>query len=246
MKITLIIPTYNEAENLAKLVPILLALPLPQLRILIVDDLSPDGTGQVADGLAAQHPGRVEALHRDGPRGLGRAYVFGFEHALRGEAEAIGQMDCDFSHPPDKLPELAAKLESGSDIALGSRYIPGGGVDAKWPLWRKLLSLWGNLYARTILGLPIRDVTGGFRLWRRELLQKIPYKEVVSNGYVFLYEILFLAHRAGARFGEVPIYFADRQWGHSKMRFGVQLEAAWRVWQVRWRYRNWRPGEPLR
>jgi dolichol-phosphate mannosyltransferase len=243
MKLTLIIPTYNEAENLAKLVPILLALPLPELKILVVDDLSPDGTGAVADGLAAHHPGRVEALHRDGPRGLGRAYVFGFEHALRGDAEAIGQMDCDFSHPPEKLPELIAKLEAGADIALGSRYIAGGGVDAKWPLWRKLLSLWGNLYARTILGLPIRDVTGGFRLWRRELLRKIPYKEVVSNGYVFLYEILFLAHRAGARFGEVPIYFADRHWGHSKMRLSVQLEAAWRVWQVRWHYRNWRPTE---
>lgn len=242
MKITLIIPTYNEAENLSKIVPVLLALPLPELRLLIVDDMSPDGTGAIADRLAAQHPDRMEVLHRVGPRGLGRAYVFAFEHALKSDAQAIGQMDCDFSHPPEKLRELVAKLEAGADIALGSRYIPGGGVDAKWPLWRKLLSLWGNLYARTILGLPIRDVTGGFRLWRRELLQAIPFKDVVSNGYVFLYEILFLAHRAGAIFGEVPIYFADRQWGHSKMRLRVQIEAAWRVWQVRWRYRNWRPA----
>jgi dolichol-phosphate mannosyltransferase len=151
-------------------------------------------------------------------------------------------MDCDFSHPPEKLPELAAKLES-CDLALGSRYIPDGGVDKKWPLWRKALSVWGNFYARTILGLPIRDVTGGFRLWRRELLEKIPYSSVISNGYVFLYEILFLAHRAGARFGEVPIYFADRKWGESKMKLNVQLEAAWKVWQVRWHYRNWKPGE---
>lgn len=242
MKITLIVPTYNEAENLPKLAAAVLAQPLPELKLLIVDDLSPDGTGEVADELARQHPGRVEALHRDGPRGLGRAYVFGFAHALRGGAEAVGQMDCDFSHPPEKLPELAAKLES-CDLALGSRYIPGGGVDKKWPLWRKALSVWGNFYARTILGLPIRDVTGGFRLWRRELLEKIPYSNVISNGYVFLYEILFLAHRAGARFGEVPIYFADRKWGESKMKLNVQLEAAWKVWQVRWHYRNWKPGE---
>lgn len=242
MKITLIIPTYNEAENLPKLVAAVLAQPLPELKMLIVDDLSPDGTGEVADELVRQHPGRVEVLHRDGPRGLGRAYVFGFAHALRGGAMAVGQMDCDFSHPPEKLPELAAKLE-GCDLALGSRYIPGGGVDKKWPLWRKALSVWGNFYARTILGLPIRDVTGGFRLWRRELLEKIPYSSVISNGYVFLYEILFLAHRAGARFGEVPIYFADRRWGESKMKLNVQLEAAWKVWQVRWHYRNWKPGE---
>lgn len=242
MKITLIIPTYNEAENLPKLVPVLLALPLADLKILIVDDMSPDGTGDVAEKLAAENPKRIEVLHRNGPRGLGRAYVFGFDHALKGDADAIGQMDCDFSHPPAKLPDLVAKLEGGADLALGSRYIPGGSVDDEWPLWRKFLSMWGNLYARTILGLPIRDVTGGFRLWRRQLLQTTPYQEVVSNGYVFLYEILYLAHRAGARFGEVPIHFADRQWGHSKMRLQVQLEAAWRVWQVRWHYRNWKPS----
>lgn len=241
MKITLVIPTYNEAENLPKLAAALLALDLPELKILIVDDMSPDGTGRIADELAAEHPGRIEALHRQGERGLGRAYVFGFAHALQGDAEAIGQMDCDFSHPPEKLPELVAKLAT-CDLALGSRYIPGGGVDRKWPLWRKALSVWGNFYARTILGLPIRDVTGAFRLWRRELLERIPFKEVVSNGYVFLYEILYLAHRAGARFGEVPIYFADRKWGESKMKLNVQLEAAWRVWQVRWHYRHWRPA----
>lgn len=241
MKITLVIPTYNEAENLPRLADALLALPLPELKVLIVDDLSPDGTGAIADALAAQHPGRIEVLHRQGERGLGRAYVFGFAHALQGDAEAIGQMDCDFSHPPEKLPELVAMLAT-SDLALGSRYIPGGGVDRKWPWWRRALSVWGNFYARTILGLPIRDVTGAFRVWRRELLESIPYKEVVSNGYVFLYEILYLAHRAGARFGEVPFYFADRKWGESKMKLSVQLEAAWRVWQVRWRYRNWRPA----
>lgn len=237
MKITLILPTYNEAENLPRLVPTLLAQDIPDLKLLIVDDLSPDGTGQIADDLAAQYPGQIEVMHREGPPGLGRAYVAAFKQVLSSDAEAIGQMDADFSHPPEKLKELVAKLEF-CDLALGSRYIPGGGVDSKWPFWRKVLSRWGNFYARSILGLPIRDVTGGFRLWRREALERIPYEQVISNGYIFLVEILFLAHRLGARFGEVPIYFADRKWGKSKMNFRVQLEAAWRVWQVRWRYRK--------
>ena len=235
MKITIILPTFNEAENLPRLVPALFELGLPELRLLIVDDLSPDGTGEVAESLVRQYPERVEVLHRKGPRGLGRAYVFGFNHALKSDAEAIGQMDCDFSHPPEKLPALVAKLET-CDLALGSRYIPGGGVDERWPAWRKALSRWANFYARSILGLPVRDVTGGFRLWRRELLERIPYQQVVSNGYVFLVELLYLAHLSGCRFGEVPIYFADRKWGESKMNFRVQLEAAWRVWQVKWRY----------
>lgn len=237
MKITLVLPTYNEAENLPKLVPILMALSVPDLKILVVDDLSPDGTGTIAEDLAKQFPGRIEVLHRSGQPGLGRAYVFGFEHALKSDAQAIGQMDCDFSHPPDRLPEFVAKL-ANCDLAVGSRYVSGGGVDENWPIWRKALSRWGNFYARSILGLPIRDVTGGYRLWRREMLEKIPYQQVVSNGYVFLVEILYLAHLNGCRFGEVPIYFADRQWGKSKMNFKNQFEAALRVWQVKWRYRN--------
>ncbi|MEX2144612.1 MAG: polyprenol monophosphomannose synthase [Anaerolineales bacterium] len=237
MKITLVLPTLNEAENLPRIVPILMDLPLPDLKLLIVDDLSLDGTGEVAEGLAAKFPGRIEVIHRDGRPGLGRAYVFGFNHALRSDAEAIGQMDCDFSHPPKKLSALVLKL-ADCELALGSRYIPGGGVDNRWPVWRTALSRWGNFYARSILGLPIRDVTGGFRLWRRELLERIPYQQVVSNGYIFLVEVLYLAKLHGARFGEVPIYFADRRWGKSKMNVRVQLEAAWRVWQVRWRYRR--------
>ncbi len=245
MKITLIIPTYNEVENLPKLVQAIFAQKIPELKLLIVDDHSPDGTGEIADGLAKEFPGRVEVLHRSGARGLGRAYVFGFEHALRGDAEAIGQMDCDFSHPPEKLPELVAKL-ADCDLALGSRYIPGGSVDERWPLWRKGLSRWANFYARTILGLPVKDVTGGFRLWRRAMLARIPYQQVVSNGYVFLVELLYLAQRAGCRFGEVPIHFADRQWGQSKMKFSVQLEAALRVWQVWWHYRNLKITNQLR
>jgi dolichol-phosphate mannosyltransferase len=237
VKITVILPTYNEAENLPKLVPALFAQGLPDLKLLIVDDLSPDGTGEIAEELAAQYPGRIEVMHREGPRGLGRAYVAGFKHVLESDAEVIGQMDTDFSHPPERLPELVEQLDS-CDLALGSRYIPGGGVDERWPIWRKALSRWGNFYARTILGLPIRDVTGAYRLWRRDLLASIPFENVVSNGYIFLVEILHLANKQGARFGEVPIYFADRKWGQSKMNLRVQLEAAWRVWQVKWRYRG--------
>jgi dolichol-phosphate mannosyltransferase len=236
MKISLILPTYNEAENLPKIVPAIFKQPLPDLKLIVVDDYSPDGTGEIADALAKEWKGRMEVLHRNGQPGLGRAYLYGFDHALKGDAEAIGQMDCDFSHPPEKLPELAARLDT-CDLALGSRYIPGGGVDERWPIWRRGLSAWGNFYARTILGLPIRDVTGGFRLWRRNMLERVPYRQVVSNGYVFLVEILYLAHKHGCRFGEVPIYFSDRQWGESKMSFRNQLEAAIRVWQLKWRYR---------
>ncbi|MCW5878959.1 MAG: polyprenol monophosphomannose synthase [Anaerolineales bacterium] len=236
MRITLVLPTYNEAENLPKLLPVLMALPLPGLRVLVVDDLSPDGTGQIAEQLAAEYPGRLEVLHRRGPRGLGSAYSFGFDHALRGDAEAIAQMDCDFSHPPEKLPEMVAKL-ADYDLVQGSRYVSGGGVDENWPVWRKALSRWANLYARTILRLPVNDVTGAFRLWRRSLLERVPYQQAVSNGYIFLVEILYLAKLQGARFGEVPIYFADRQFGTSKMNLRVQLEAALRVWQMVWHYR---------
>lgn len=237
MKITLVLPTYNEAENLPKIVEAILANKIPDFKILIVDDYSPDGTGEIADGLAQKYPDQVEVMHRRGTPGLGQAYIAGFKQVLKGDAEIIGQMDSDFSHPPEKLPEMLAKLEE-ADLALGSRYIPGGGVDEQWPVWRKGLSRWGNFYARSILGIPVRDVTGAFRMWRREFLESIPFEDVVSNGYIFLVEILHLANQYGARFGEVPIYFADRRWGESKMNLRIQIEAAFRVWQVRWRYRK--------
>ena len=237
MKTTIVLPTFNEAENLPKLIPALFALDIPDLHILIVDDLSPDGTGDIAEDLARQYLGHIEVMHRQGAPGLGRAYVAGFKHVLAGDSEAIGQMDSDFSHPPERLPAMIDKLTE-ADLVLGSRYIPGGGVDENWPLWRKGLSRWGNFYARTILSLPVKDVTGAYRFWRRTMLEKIPFEDVVSNGYIFLVEILHLANTRGARFGEVPIYFADRKWGQSKMNLRVQLEAAWRVWQVRWRYRG--------
>ena len=235
MQVTIVIPTYNEAENLPRLISALFDLPSLNLDVLIVDDNSPDGTGQVSERLAQENPGRVAVLHRKGKLGLGSAYIQGFRCALDKGAQAVGQMDADFSHDPQKLPEMTAALEH-CDVALGSRYIPGGSVDERWPLWRKALSGFGNLYARTILGLPVQDVTGGFRIWRRDALQKMPFENVRSNGYAFQVEMTYLAYLSGCSFQEIPIYFADRRWGKSKMSFQIQIEAALRVWQMRLMY----------
>jgi len=236
MRIIAVIPTYNEAENLPLLVTALLALPL-DINIQVVDDDSPDGTGAVADGLALAHPGRVEVLHRVGRRGLRSAYLEGFELALAKRPDAIAQMDADLSHDPTRLPDMARAL-ADSDLVLGSRYIAGGSVDHRWPIWRKGLSAWGNFYARSVLGLRMRDMTTGYRLWRREGLGKMPLGEIRSNGYIFLVEMVFLAHRLGLRITEVPIHFNDRRLGQSKMSLGIQLEAALRLWQVRLAHRR--------
>lgn len=240
MKITVIIPTYNEAENLPKLVSALFSLPL-ELSLLIVDDNSPDGTGMLADDLAAQHAGKVDVLHRAGKRGLRSAYLTGFQRALATDAEAIAQMDADFSHDPLKLVDMAAMLAT-CDVVLGSRYVKGGSVDERWPFWRKALSAFGNFYARTILGFPLRDVTTGYRLWRRETLEGMPLERIQANGYVFLVEMAYMAYSLAYKFGEAPIYFADRRWGKSKMSFNIQIEAALRIWQVRWNFRDLRAG----
>lgn len=240
-QLTIIIPTYNEAQNLPVLVHGLFGLDLPKLRLIVVDDNSPDGTGKVADQLADRHPGRIDVLHRAGKLGLGTAYTQGFQHALQAGAEAVGQMDADFSHPIEKIPLLLHALGS-FDIAIGSRYVAGGSVDLQWPLWRKSLSAFGNFYARTILRLPLRDVTGGFRIWRREALQALPLDRVRSNGYAFQVEIAYIAHRLGFNTTELPIYFADRQWGKSKMSLRIQREAALRVWQLLWEYRDLAPA----
>lgn len=237
MQLTVVIPTYNEAENLPKLVSALLALPLDTLSLLIVDDNSPDGSGQIAEDLAAQHPGRMAVLHRPGKQGLGTAYLSGFRWALEAGAQAIGQMDADFSHAPEKVAELAQALQS-CDIAVGSRYVPGGSLDERWPLWRKGLSAFGNFYARTILRLPLRDITGGFRIWKSSVLQSMPLQRIRSNGYAFQVETAYVAHRLGYTFREVPIYFADRRWGQSKMSLRIQREAAIRVWRILYEHRN--------
>jgi len=236
--ITIIIPTYNEAENLPKLVSALFSLNL-DLHLLIVDDNSPDGTGEIADALSADYPDKVEVLHREGKLGLRTAYLSGIKLALATDTDAVAQMDADFSHDPARLVDMAEMLKN-RDVVLGSRYVPGGRVDANWPRWRKALSAFGNFYARTILGFKLRDVTTGYRLWRRETLEGMPLNRIQSNGYVFLVEMAYMAYSLGYRFGEVPIYFADRQWGKSKMSFKIQFEAAFRLWQVRWGYRDLR------
>jgi dolichol-phosphate mannosyltransferase len=221
--------------NLPQIVAALFNLPLPDLHVLVVDDNSPDGTGKIAAELSQMYGGRVQALHRTGKLGLGSAYIAGFQHALADGADAIGQMDADFSHPPEKVQNLLQVLED-FDVAMGSRYIPGGSLDVNWPLWRKSLSAFGNMYARTILGMPMRDVTGGFRLWRRQVLVDMPLERIKSNGYVFQVEIAYVAYKLGFNFREVPIYFADRRWGTSKMSLRIQIEAAFRVWQLLGRY----------
>lgn len=236
-----ILPTWNEAENLPNMVAALLALPLENLRVLVADDDSPDGTGRLADDLARQHPGRVSVLHRRQRRGYGPATMDGFKAALRTDADYIVQMDCDFSHQPRYLPDLL-ECAADSDVVIGSRYVPGGSVDDNWGLPRKLLSWWANsVYVRLLLGLPVRDATGGFRLWRRAALESLEIGQVKSNGYVFQVEMICMAHRGGCRIAEFPIHFPDRVAGDSKMGLSIALEAALSVWHLRRRYRRSRP-----
>lgn len=235
MQIAAIIPTFNEAENLPGLVSALFALPL-DLRILVVDDNSPDGTGDVAEALGRKNP-RVSVLHRAGKLGLGSAYLEGIRALLSQGPEAILQMDADLSHDPARIADMAKALPN-YDVVLGSRYVPGGSLDERWPTWRKGLSAFANAYAKAILGLQVADVTTGFRLWRRETLAGMPLDQIKSNGYVFLVEMVYLASCLQYRVGEVPIHFAERRTGKSKMSFKIQAEAALRVWQVWWHYRN--------
>ena len=238
MKISIVLPTYNEAENLPKLVSALFSLPL-DLNVLIVDDNSPDGTGQVAEDLSREHPGGIYVLHRSGKLGLRSAYLEGFEKAFETGADAVVQMDADFSHDPAVLVEMARRIES-CDVVIGSRYVKGGSLARRWPLWRKALSAFGNNYARTILGFPLHDVTTGFRMWRREALRGMPLERIRSSGYIFLVEMAYIAYLMGYRITEVPIHFSDRRWGKSKMSLKIQMEAAVRVWDVKWHYRDLR------
>ena len=214
-------------------------LPL-DIDLLVVDDASPDGTGDIAEGLKREYPGKVQVMHRPGKSGLGTAYIQGFQMALAEGAEVLVQMDADFSHPPEKLIEMAAALGS-CDVVIGSRYVKGGKLDERWPVWRRGLSAFGNLYARTILGLSVRDTTGGYRMWRANTLLGMPLDRIQSNGYAFQVEMTYVASRLGYRFAEIPIYFADRRWGDSKMSVEIQREAAVRVWQLLWEYRDLKP-----
>jgi dolichol-phosphate mannosyltransferase len=228
-----VLPTYNERENLEPMAEAILAA-LPEASLLVVDDRSPDGTGELADTLAAREP-RVSVLHRPGKEGLGAAYRDAFRWVLeRPDARAVVQMDADFSHDPAALPRLLAPLMGGADLALGTRYMPGGGT-VGWPWHRKLVSRGGTLYARLVLLLPYRDLTGGFKAWRRELLEAVRLRETGGSGYGFQIETTWWAHRRRARIVEVPIVFRERVAGASKMSGGIVREAMLLVLGLRWR-----------
>jgi len=216
-----IVPTYNERENLPVLAEQLMAF--QDLRLLIVDDHSPDGTGEVADQLARRYGGRIGVEHRTGPRGLGRSYLDGFRRALAENADVVCQMDADLSHDPAYLPAIIAAT-AGSDVVIGSRYVPGGAIE-NWPRRRRMLSRMANVYIRATTRLDVRDCTSGYRCWRREALAALPLDQIVSDGYSFLVETLFMASRRGARIGEVPITFVERRQGESKLTTSVLLES---------------------
>jgi len=221
-----VLPTYNEADNIEDFVAAIRAV-LPDGRVLIVDDNSPDGTGEIADGLAAASKGAVEVLHRPRKEGLGLAYIDGFRRVLAGEASLICQMDSDFSHDPTDLRRLIATA-ADADLVIGSRYVEGGGV-TDWGLVRRLISRGGSVYARTILGLDVRDLTGGFKCWHRAALEAVELDTVPAQGYAFQIETTFRVIEAGFNVREVPILFRDRRAGSSKMSRRIVLEAAWRV-----------------
>lgn len=229
----LVLPTYNEAGNVEPVVARALASLPGDARVLVVDDSSPDGTGAIADRLAAERPDRVEVLHRPGKGGLGPAYIAGFRRALAGGAGFVLEMDADFSHDPADLPRLLAAAQR-ADLVIGSRYVPGGGAIA-WSPARRLLSRGGSAYARRILQVSVRDLTGGFKCFRREVLEAIDLDAVDSKGYAFQVEMAYRAIRRGFRVVEIPIVFRDRRDGASKMTAAIAAEAAWRVPWLRYR-----------
>jgi dolichol-phosphate mannosyltransferase len=219
-KVTVALPTYNELENLGLIAPEIVA---HGYRLLIIDDNSPDGTGRLADALAGDVP-EISVLHRDTKAGLGPAYAAGFDRALQDGAEVIIEMDADFSHDPADLPRLVAAVDSGADVAIGSRYVPGGSTP-DWPLVRRFISKGGNLYARIMLGLAVRDATAGFRAFTADAVKQLPYRDAEASGYGFQVEMAWRAHQAGMRIIEVPIAFRDRKRGTSKMGLPIVLEA---------------------
>src|SRR5215471_10901229 len=223
-----VVPTYNELANL----PLLAAglMEHPNLRLLIVDDQSPDGTGDLADRLASEHTGRIRVLHRTGRRGLGRSYVDGLREALREPVDIICQMDADLSHDPVQLPALIAAADQ-HDVVIGSRYVAGGRV-VNWPMRRRLLSRFANFYIRLVTRLSTRDCTSGYRCWRRQVLAALPLEHVLSDGYSFLVEMLFVAERRGYKLAETPITFVERRLGSSKLSWKVLLESARTPWRL--------------
>jgi dolichol-phosphate mannosyltransferase len=236
MNVLVVTPTYNERDNL----PLLAAGVLKHdgYRLLVVDDGSPDGTGAVAAELAEAHPGRVEVMHRTGPRGLGRSYVDGLLHAItEGRADFICQMDCDLSHDPEYLPTLVSAA-AANDLVIGSRYMNGGVSVVNWPVHRILLSALGNRYIRFVTNLAASDCTSGYRCWRREALARLPIAAMVSDGYAFLVEMLFEAKQRDFRIGEVPIIFIERRLGQSKLSSNVLIESLIMPWRLTFRSRS--------
>ena len=237
MRPLVIVPTYNERDNIPIVVARLMAI--PGVGVLVVDDGSPDGTGAVADDLAARAGGRVTVLHRTGPRGLGVAYIDGMRQALAGDATHICQMDADLSHDPSDVARLLAAT-ADADVVIGSRYVPGGRIE-NWPMRRRVLSAFANRYIRTITGLRMRDCTSGFRCWRRDALERLPLERIASNGYAFLVELIWEASASGCRVGEVPITFVERRQGASKLSGWVVVESAIVPWRLAWRSLSRRP-----
>ncbi|PYR31570.1 MAG: hypothetical protein DMF92_04980 [Acidobacteria bacterium] len=223
-----VVPTFNERANLPTLVAGLMRH--PNVKVMVVDDQSPDGTGEVADALAREHVGRVEVMHRTDRRGLGRSYIDGIRKAIREPVDVVCQMDADLSHDPARLPDLVAATDR-ADVVIGSRYIPGGRI-VNWPLRRRVLSRFANAYIRIVTRLRARDCTSGYRCWRREALAALPLDRFISDGYSFLVEMLYVASRRGCRIGEVPITFVERRQGESKLSRAVLLESAITPWRL--------------
>jgi dolichol-phosphate mannosyltransferase len=229
MKTLVLIPTYNEKDNIPILVGDLMTI--PDVHVMVLDDQSPDGTGKVADDLGVAYPGRVRALHRSGQRGLGVSYLEGFHHAIDSDYDFVCQMDADLSHDPKYLPEMVAKAAAGADLVIGSRYLNGISV-VNWPLRRIILSSFANFYIRTVTGLHMRDITTGYRCWRRASLAKLPLDRIVSDGYAFLLDVTFMAADAGLQIVESPIIFVERRIGASKLSSGVLLESLFTPWKL--------------
>ena len=224
----IVVPTFNERANLPTLVAGLMRH--PNVKVMVVDDQSPDGTGDVADALAREHVGRVEVMHRTDRRGLGRSYIDGIRKAIREPVDVVCQMDADLSHDPASLPDLVAATDR-ADVVIGSRYIPGGRI-VNWPLRRRMLSRFANVYIRIVTRLRARDCTSGYRCWRREALAALPLDRFISDGYSFLVEMLYVASQRGCRIGEVPITFVERRQGESKLSRAVLLESAITPWRL--------------
>jgi dolichol-phosphate mannosyltransferase len=225
-RVVICLPTYNERDNLDPMLRSLERVLPPDGRVLVIDDASPDGTGALADRLAGELD-FVRVLHRSRKEGLGPAYLAGFRHALAEGAELVLEMDCDFSHDPEDVPRLVGAA-AGADLVLGSRYVPGGSI-ANWSAGRRFVSAAGSLYARLLLGIPIRDLTGGFKCYRREVLERIGLGTIASRGYAFQIETTYRTLRAGFTVAEIPITFVDREQGASKMNRRIVFEAAWKV-----------------